>query len=74
MYDDIDLLTLRGVARRLHLPADWLRAEVDAGRLPAVRAHTELLFHYPTVVRLLGKRAAAGSPQAVPHGEEATRG
>lgn len=61
MFTELDLLTLRALAKRLRLPADWLRAEVDGGRLPAVKADNELLFHFPTVVRLLAERAAGGA-------------
>lgn len=64
MINEHDLLTLRALARRLRIPAEWLRAEVEAGRLSAIRANDELLFHYPTVVRLLTERAAVAPPSA----------
>ena len=36
--------TLRQVSRRLGIPAYWLKAEADAGRIPCLRAGSRLLF------------------------------
>ena len=44
-------------ARWLRVPAKWLLAEVDAGRLPALAAGPRRLIHVPTVARLLSERA-----------------
>lgn len=35
----------------------WLKAEAQEGRLPGVQAGDTWLFHYPTIVDLLEKRA-----------------
>ncbi len=48
------------VARALGVPAGWLRREVDAMRLPCVRADQVILFDVPTVERLLIERAQRG--------------
>lgn len=70
MHDDIDLVSLRVLARRLRVPAEWLRAEAEGNRLPAVKAHDALLFHYPTVVRILAERASSlsAAPREAAHG------
>jgi len=52
--------TLRGLARRTGLPASWLRAEVEAGRIPALRAGRRILFHPDVVNEVLLQRAAMG--------------
>lgn len=57
-----DLHATATAARFLNVPARWLRAEALAGRLPHLRAGHRLLFHLPTVVRLLAERAAAQTP------------
>jgi hypothetical protein len=44
------------VARLLHVPAAWLRAEADAGRLPHLRAGRAYLFDPELVERLLLER------------------
>jgi hypothetical protein len=76
MLSEHDLLTLRAAARQLRIPADWLRAEAESGRVPALRAHDELLFHFPTVVQVLGERAAQRSdaPPAAPPASTSPRG
>lgn len=52
-----DPLPLNRAARILHVPAGWLRAEVEAARLPALRAGRAVLIDVPTVARLLAERA-----------------
>lgn len=52
-----DPLPLNKAARCLRVPAGWMRAEVEAGRLPALRAGRAILIHVPTVARLLAERA-----------------
>jgi len=59
-----DPLPLSRAARCLHVPAKWMRNEVDAGRLPALRAGRAILIHVPTVAKLLADRAR----QEVTHG------
>jgi hypothetical protein len=70
------LTPLGPTARLLSVPATWLRAEADAGRLPHLRAGSSYLFDVDTIERLLLERARQGcqdkkedgnSGQAVPH-------
>jgi hypothetical protein len=44
---------LGAMARRLRVPASWLRAEAEAGRLPHLRAGNALLFDPNVVERML---------------------
>lgn len=46
-------------ARCLRVPARWLRKEIEAGRLPALRAERVLLVDVTTVARILAERARA---------------
>jgi hypothetical protein len=50
-------LPLNKAARSLCVPAGWLRAEVEARRLPALRAGRAILIDVPTVAKLLAQRA-----------------
>lgn len=52
------LVTLYGLAKRLRLPAAWLKGEVEAGRIPFLRAGRRLLFNSEAVERVLLDRAA----------------
>ncbi len=54
-----DLLTLPAMARHLRVTQTWLRAEAEAGRVPALDAGGRLLFNVPAVERVLSERAAA---------------
>lgn len=47
---------LGAMARRLRVPATWLRAEADAGRIPHLRAGTALLFDPEIVERIVFDR------------------
>jgi hypothetical protein len=58
-------LPLNKAARCLRVPAAWMRAEVDAGRLPALRAGRAILIHVPTVAKLLADRAKQAGGQGV---------
>jgi hypothetical protein len=51
------LLPLGATARLLRVPAAWLRAEAEAGRIPHLRAGKALLFDADLVERLLLERA-----------------
>lgn len=62
-YSTDDLLSLPAAARRFQVPASWLRAEVQAERIPSLRAGSRLLFHGPTVADLLAARAASLAPR-----------
>ena len=53
-----ELVTLHGLAKQLRLPAVWLKAEVEAGRIPVLRAGRRLLFNSEAVERVLLDRAA----------------
>ena len=54
------LLPANRMARWLHVPVRWLKAEAAAGRIPHLDADGRLLFNPMTVERLLLKRAARG--------------
>jgi hypothetical protein len=58
------LLALGPTARLLSVPAAWLRAEADAGRLPCLRAGPKYLFDVDTVERLLLERARQNNQEA----------
>jgi hypothetical protein len=51
------LMPLAAMARLLRVPARWLRAEAEAGRVPHLKAYNVLLFDPETVERLLLERA-----------------
>ena len=56
-------LLLGPMARRAHVPAKWLRAEADAGRIPHLRAGSVLLFDPDVVERIvLDRLREASSP------------
>jgi hypothetical protein len=51
------------------VPAAWLRAEADAGRLPHLRAGSAYLFDVDTVERLLlerARRCCQDTPEVTP--------
>jgi hypothetical protein len=50
-------LPLNVVARRLRVPVRWLRAEAEAGRIPALRADSQFLCDPEAVEAVLLKRA-----------------
>ncbi|MBX3410390.1 MAG: hypothetical protein KF859_10960 [Phycisphaeraceae bacterium] len=47
---------LGAMARRLRVPAKWLRAEAEAGRIPHLRAGSALLFDPEVVERIVFDR------------------
>lgn len=49
-------LYLGAMARRLRVPATWLRAEAEAGRIPHLRAGSALLFDPEVVERIVFDR------------------
>jgi len=58
------------MARRLRVPAKWLRAEALAGRLPHLNADGQILFNPAAVesvlsARAAGERVAGGGGRAV---------
>jgi predicted DNA-binding transcriptional regulator AlpA len=52
------LLQLSDMASRARVSGTWLRDEAEAGRIPCLRAGDCLLFHPPTVERILVERAS----------------
>jgi hypothetical protein len=60
MERETNLLNIVGLARRLHLPAAWLKAEAKAARIPSLRAGRRFLFNPEAVERVLLERAAKG--------------
>ena len=55
---------LQQAAGCLGVPAAWLKAEAEAGRIPRLKAGRRLLFNVDAVERVLLTRAQQeGSPQ-----------
>ena len=52
------ICTIRALAAALRLPALWLKAEADAGRIPCLRVGRRLLFNLDAVKATLAERAA----------------
>ncbi len=51
------LVTVLGLAGHLKLPASWLKAQAQAGRIPSLRVGRRLLFNPDAVERVLLERA-----------------
>ena len=47
---------LHAMARRINVPAKWLRAEAEAGRIPALNAGGALLFDPELVEQIIRDR------------------
>ena len=61
MDNEIKIVPLYVVARKLHIPANWLRAEVEAGRIPHLKAGKRAILLNPDLVEhLLVERASEG--------------
>jgi hypothetical protein len=58
-------LPLRRAAVRLGVPAAWLRAEADAGRVPCLRVGRRLLVSPQAVERVLLDRAQRSAGEGV---------
>lgn len=58
-------LPLRRAAVRLGVPAAWLRAEADAGRVPHLRVGRRLLVNPQAVERVLLDRSRQAGGEAV---------
>lgn len=56
--DQIRVVPLSVMARLCHVPSRWLRAEVEAGRIPALKAGDRLVFRPDVVLPLVASRAA----------------
>lgn len=55
------LVTVRGLAKQLGLPATWLKLEAEAGRIPSLKAGRRMLFNAQAVKRVLLTRAAVST-------------
>lgn len=53
-----ELLALHPLSQALNLPASWLRAEAEAGRIPSLRAGRRRLYSLVAVRETLLRRAA----------------
>ena len=53
--------TLHQTCRALGLPADWLREEALAGRIPCLRAGDRLLFDLESLRQLVNELARTGA-------------
>lgn len=58
------LLPLRRAARRLGVPAKWLREQAEAGKVPGLRAGNRWLFLPDAVTEAIEEMAKASNPQA----------
>ena len=58
------VLTLHRLAMRLRLPARWLDAEANAGRIPCLRVGKRKLFNLAAVELALSEMANGQSPDA----------
>jgi hypothetical protein len=65
-HNDAKLVPLVQLAGQIHVPRSWLKREAEEGRLPCLKAGSALLFHAPTVERLLAERAGRDSDLARP--------
>jgi excisionase family DNA binding protein len=63
-----DLMSLSTAARRLGVPARWLRAEALAGKIPHLRAGSRVLVNLDSLRALLLSRAAAHVEEEVRDG------
>jgi hypothetical protein len=65
---------LRRLASRTGLPAAWLKAEADAGRIPCLRVGRSLKFNVEAVERVLAERAAQTPPAEIKVSKDALIG
>jgi hypothetical protein len=54
------LCGIHALARRLGLPAGWLKAEANAGRIPCLRVGRQLRFNPVAVEAVLSDQAGGG--------------
>jgi hypothetical protein len=71
---DDNPLPLYIVARRLGVPANWLRAEAEAGRVPHLKAGRRVLLNLDVVCNLLAERAKREGLASKELTEGATKG
>jgi hypothetical protein len=55
------VLPLNRAARKLGVPARWLRDEIQAGRIPGLRAGTKVVVNLEVVANILAERATEHS-------------
>jgi hypothetical protein len=60
MENQNKLLPLYVVARRLHVPQKWLRAEAEAGKIPHLKAGKAILLNPVITENLLIQRMSKG--------------
>ena len=65
---------LRLVASRVGVPAAWLRAEAEAGRVPHLRAGRQILISREQAEQALLRRAASMSTESINGVPVATEG
>ena len=65
MIQQSKLLPVGPMARRVRVPAKWLRAEAEAGRIPCLKADKAILFDPNAVEAVLLDRARQGQQGAV---------
>ena len=68
--DTRSFVTLPLLARRLGLPAAWLKSEAEAGRLPHLRTSRRLMFNLNAVERILSERAEQQQRERKENGDE----
>jgi hypothetical protein len=56
-----NLLKTGPMARRVGVPVRWLKAEAEAGRIPALKAENVFLFDPEIVIDRLAQRAREGA-------------
>lgn len=63
------LLTLARMARRVGVPAKWLRDQAESGSVPSLRAGTRFLFNADAVESTLARQAAQEPADKLRDGE-----
>ena len=62
-----DLLTLPRAARACGVPAQWLKSEAEAGRVPCLKAGQRYLFNAVALQQALAVAAAKGRVEVASH-------
>jgi len=57
IYEIEEPVQLSIAAGYLRVPVGWLREEIDAGRIPALKAGRVYIVHVPTAARIIAERA-----------------
>jgi len=56
--DSLPIIALTRAAKRLGVPASWLRREAEVGSIPSLRAGRQILINVSAVADILAERAA----------------